>query len=223
MGVNSLPKTVSRHRRDCDLNPGPTAPESSTLTTWLPSHPQWLLRSFNCSYVYSDTLVISFLWNLFFQKGLSVFATFCVWYHVSITSLHLLTINLITCIEIYALSLWRSTFIARYALCISAFSPILWDWAALTTPWRWQYVLACQLLVVACSKKSVQFTGVFHAFLQHYFAMSANTYKLSNLIESLSAYSQYRVTLTPFNVGFGDGLLCVGSLMYMYSTFLRPH
>ena len=38
-GVNSLPKTVTRERRDCDLNPGPTAPESSTLTTRLPSHP----------------------------------------------------------------------------------------------------------------------------------------------------------------------------------------
>jgi len=39
MGVNSLPKTVSRQRRDCDLNPGRSAPESSTLTTRLPSHP----------------------------------------------------------------------------------------------------------------------------------------------------------------------------------------
>jgi len=38
MGVNSLPKTVTRHRRDCDLNPGPSVPESSTLTTRLPSH-----------------------------------------------------------------------------------------------------------------------------------------------------------------------------------------
>jgi len=37
-GVNSLPKTVTQQRRDCDLNPGPTAPESSTLTTRLPSH-----------------------------------------------------------------------------------------------------------------------------------------------------------------------------------------
>jgi len=34
MGVNSLPKTVTRQRRDCDLNPGP-----STLTTRLPSRP----------------------------------------------------------------------------------------------------------------------------------------------------------------------------------------
>ena len=39
MGVNSLPKTVTRQRRDCDLNPGPSAPESSTLNTRLPSHP----------------------------------------------------------------------------------------------------------------------------------------------------------------------------------------
>jgi len=39
MGVNSLPKTVTRQRRGCDLNPGTTAPESSTLTTRLPRHP----------------------------------------------------------------------------------------------------------------------------------------------------------------------------------------
>ena len=38
-GVNSLPKTVSRQRRGCDLNPGPSAFESSTQTTRLPSHP----------------------------------------------------------------------------------------------------------------------------------------------------------------------------------------
>jgi len=37
--MNSLPKTVTRQRRSYDLNPGPSAPESSTLTTRLPSHP----------------------------------------------------------------------------------------------------------------------------------------------------------------------------------------
>ena len=37
--MNSLPKTVTRQRRDCDLNPSSSAPESSTLTTRLPSHP----------------------------------------------------------------------------------------------------------------------------------------------------------------------------------------
>ena len=39
MGVDGLPKTVTRQRRGCDLNPGPSAPESSTLTTRLPSNP----------------------------------------------------------------------------------------------------------------------------------------------------------------------------------------
>jgi len=37
--VRTVCQTVTRQRRDCDLNPGPTAPESSTLTTRLPSHP----------------------------------------------------------------------------------------------------------------------------------------------------------------------------------------
>ena len=37
--MDSLPKTVNtRQRRDCDLNPGPSAPESSMLTTRLPSN-----------------------------------------------------------------------------------------------------------------------------------------------------------------------------------------
>jgi len=44
MGVNSLPKTVTRQRRDCELNPGPSAPESSTLTTLLPSQPANILE-----------------------------------------------------------------------------------------------------------------------------------------------------------------------------------
>jgi len=38
--VNSLAKTVARQSRGCDLNPGPSVPESSTLTTRLPSHPR---------------------------------------------------------------------------------------------------------------------------------------------------------------------------------------
>ena len=40
MGVNSLPKTVTRQRHNCDLNLGPSAPESSTVTTQLLSHPK---------------------------------------------------------------------------------------------------------------------------------------------------------------------------------------
>ena len=34
--MNSLPKTVTRQRSSCNLNPGPSAPESSMLTTRLP-------------------------------------------------------------------------------------------------------------------------------------------------------------------------------------------
>jgi len=35
--VNSFPKTATRQRRGCDLNPDSSAPESSTLTTQLPT------------------------------------------------------------------------------------------------------------------------------------------------------------------------------------------
>ena len=49
MGVNSLPKTVTRQRRDCDSNPGPSAPESSTLTTRLPSHPYPVAKAYACT------------------------------------------------------------------------------------------------------------------------------------------------------------------------------
>ena len=40
MCVNSSPKTITRQRRRCELNPGPTVPECSTLTNRLPSHPR---------------------------------------------------------------------------------------------------------------------------------------------------------------------------------------
>ena len=35
MCVNTLPKTATRQRRGCNLNPGPSAPESRKLTTRL--------------------------------------------------------------------------------------------------------------------------------------------------------------------------------------------
>ena len=37
--MNSLPKTVTRQRHGCDLNPGPPALESSMLATRLQNHP----------------------------------------------------------------------------------------------------------------------------------------------------------------------------------------
>ena len=53
--MNNLPKTVTRQRRDCDLNPGPTAPESSTLTTRLPSHRFYTvtMRVYRCRFCVS--------------------------------------------------------------------------------------------------------------------------------------------------------------------------
>ena len=51
--MNSLSKTVIRQRRGCDLNPGPSAPESSTLTTRLPSHPLCVYLVTNWSLVAS--------------------------------------------------------------------------------------------------------------------------------------------------------------------------
>jgi len=50
MGVNSLPKAVTRQRRGCDLDPGPSAPESSTLTTRLRSHPGQIGRLLKVTY-----------------------------------------------------------------------------------------------------------------------------------------------------------------------------
>jgi len=44
-----LPKTATRQRRDCDLKPGPSAPESSTLITRLPSHPHKHCRGYYAS------------------------------------------------------------------------------------------------------------------------------------------------------------------------------
>jgi len=46
-GCEQFAQTVTRQRRDCDLNLGCSAPESSTLTTRLPSHLQ-LQFNYNC-------------------------------------------------------------------------------------------------------------------------------------------------------------------------------
>jgi len=45
MDVNSLPKNVTRECRGCDLNTGPSAPESSTLTTRLLSQPTCVVQN----------------------------------------------------------------------------------------------------------------------------------------------------------------------------------
>ena len=57
--MNSLPKIVTRQSQDCDLNPGPSAPESSQSNhsaRRLPSHPVYG-RSYISSvgYLFSNT------------------------------------------------------------------------------------------------------------------------------------------------------------------------
>ena len=55
VGVNSLPKTVAWQRRDCNLNPGPSAPESSMLTTRLLSDVRLLCASLSGDLVMPQT------------------------------------------------------------------------------------------------------------------------------------------------------------------------
>jgi len=64
MGVNSLPKIVTRQRRGCDLNPGSTAPESSTLTTRLSSHPVHVLYNAKKSYFWTTHPPYVTLYNI---------------------------------------------------------------------------------------------------------------------------------------------------------------
>ena len=58
------PKTVTRQRRGCDLNPGPSAPESSTLTTRLPSHPKLRYRSI----IHTDNVFLKWVYMSVVQK-----------------------------------------------------------------------------------------------------------------------------------------------------------
>jgi len=68
MGVNSLPKTVSRQRRGCDLSPGPSAPVSSTLTTRLLSHPSVRYNS-NAASGYQSKFSVWCVHCLFVRHG----------------------------------------------------------------------------------------------------------------------------------------------------------
>jgi len=72
--VNSLPKTVTRQRRDCDLNPDFSAPESSTLTTRLPSHLQVSTNKWQVAGVYLPLIAF---FNLTVQDGKRS-VTFCL-------------------------------------------------------------------------------------------------------------------------------------------------
>ena len=62
MGVNSLPMPVTRQHCDCDLNPRPSVPEYSTLTTRLPCHP------------FSKCCLIKLLLYILFEKLIYILA-----------------------------------------------------------------------------------------------------------------------------------------------------
>jgi len=68
MGVNSLPKTVTRQRCDSDLNPDPTAPQSSTLTTRLTCHRNTL----------STTVQTVLVWKCLYDAAPRYLADLCV-------------------------------------------------------------------------------------------------------------------------------------------------
>jgi len=49
--VNSLPKTVTRQNSGCDLNPGVSAPESSTVANHSATERSWWGRGANVRYL----------------------------------------------------------------------------------------------------------------------------------------------------------------------------
>ena len=63
MGVNSLPKLLP----DCDLNPGTSAPESSSLTTQVPSHHGMCFPY--CSFPFWPPTIIEMLFSVLTQVG----------------------------------------------------------------------------------------------------------------------------------------------------------
>ena len=62
MSVNSLPKTVTRQCRGCDLNPGPSAPESSTLTTTAAEPPVAQAKTEHLGLESLNYRVVLFVW-----------------------------------------------------------------------------------------------------------------------------------------------------------------
>ena len=62
MGVNSLPKTVTRQCCGCDMNPGLSVPESSTLTTGLPRHP--FVKNTTVTIISNNESYVGFLFDV---------------------------------------------------------------------------------------------------------------------------------------------------------------
>ena len=137
MGVNSLHKTVTRQRRGWDLNPGPSAPESSTLSTRLLSRPlyrvtnKWLLLLLQQSTPVN--IILPVYCSFTFLPGLNFMSLVYVYVYVVWTVFHWLscintcachvyfTINLLTHLLAYYYRhhpfngpLSRTTWVSRY-------------------------------------------------------------------------------------------------------------
>jgi len=78
MGVNSLPKTVTRQHRCSDLNPGHSAPEYSMLTTQLWSHPIFVItiRLFVCLCVCPICVEVTELFHQIFLTLIAILFQF---------------------------------------------------------------------------------------------------------------------------------------------------
>ena len=89
--MNSLPKTVTRQRRD-RLNPGPSAPESSTLTTRLLSHPVDILDIIRkgAPAILIRQHCMRMLWPIAADRGTTEWTTAC--YGVSQNSIPLVVL-----------------------------------------------------------------------------------------------------------------------------------
>ena len=172
MGVNSLPKTVTRQRRDCDLNPGPSAPESSTLTTRLPSHPtmdvlslfisvlchsNWLVRGESCPRL--DVVHPGRAWSP---------SPACTW-HCTLHYLFLqatplfprgVTIVLVTNRkDLFTAAEMNWTPVLNTRILMEAFT-VHWTDCSQSTSWRWRaWPIACRVTGSTCCR-SVLFSSV---------------------------------------------------------------
>ena len=61
--MNSLPKSVTRQSCDCDLNPGPSAPEFRTLTTQLLATNTYYGKQMDCVFIKHDSHAGLLLWG----------------------------------------------------------------------------------------------------------------------------------------------------------------
>ena len=105
--MNRLPIRLTRQRRNCDLNPGTSAPKSSTLTTRLQSHLFCTMRSANLPNAHVNTAeLVGQSWSILYRpKGGGVTMGWLLhlvtgrphWWYGPPTVLEFLVINFSVC------------------------------------------------------------------------------------------------------------------------------